>query len=403
MKKLTWILGSLVAFSAQAMESPKKALAASSASAAAAAAAAVTFQSPVKTTPFFTSAETDGGFKIVLQSLEKTGPGDTIVVDQFIMTDVRLTNLLIKKHRQGVKISVNGCGSSRLSQRQIARLKQAGIDVFVFNSEGIKIPNPHNHFPVKYHKKSIAWTYIDPKTDEKEYRVWSGGRNLSYMSAGQENKETNEEAMIYHRDDKETFESQVQAHERARKRKPEDTLSGTQVLSHTPKKPRTLQSDQHDICASIAERIRHTEAGDTLMLSIFAINHPDILHTCLESAQKGALRLLITDRYSFRTQESVDFLKKLAQLGVNVRVFNPTGEQRCGRFPVINHEKMFIRKKADGSTLTGIGSTNFTASNNRDISDWSFNPDKEFALRCIEHMSELEKKSVPLAEYTALQ
>lgn len=399
MKKLLYLLSALTAFSLQAMESPKRTALAPSAAAAAAAA----FQSPVKTTPYFTSKETDGGFNIVLQSLEKTAPGDKIVVDQFIMTDARLTTMLIKKHREGIEISVNGCGSSRYSSRQISLLKQAGIDVFVFNSAGIKILNPHSHFPVKFHKKSVAWTYTNPSTGKKEYRVWAGGRNLTYMASGQENKEANEEAMVYHRDDQATFSSQVGAHERARKRKPGDELSGTHVLLGTPKKPRTLQSDQHDICASIAERIQNTDVGDTLMLSIFAINHPDIMRTCLQSAQKGALRVLITDPYTFRTKESIDFLQKLAQLGVNVRVFNPTGEKRCGRFPVINHEKMFIRKKADGSTLTGIGSTNFTVSNNADISDWTFNPDADFAQRCMEHMSELETKSVSLLEYQAAQ
>ncbi len=387
MKKLIYILYAFTAFSLQAMEPSRGAPAAP-------------FQSPTKTTPYFTNSENDGGLKIALQSLEKTAPGDVIAVDAFIVTDSRLTTLLIKKHNEGVKISVNACGSARWSKGQIERLKAAGIDVFVFN-ESRDMLNPHSNFPVKLHKKSIAWSYTNPTTGQKEYRVWSGGRNLTYMATAHEDKEANEETMVYHRDDKEIYSSQLQAHERTRKRKPGDNTSVRHVVKTTPKKSRTFQSDQHDICASVAERIHNTDSDDSLIMSIFAISHPEIIRACLESAKKGVLKLLITDPYTLKNKESREFLQTLAQQHrVDVRIFNPTGEKKCGRFSIINHEKMFVRKKADGSTLTGIGSTNFTPSNNADITDWTFHPeDQHFAQLCIEHMQELAKKSVSFQEY----
>lgn len=393
MKKLIYALCALAAFSLQAMEPSKRT------PLAPIAAPQLPFQSPTKTTPYFTNSENDGGLKIALQSLEKTAPGDVIAVDAFIVTDSRLTTLLIKKHKEGVKISVNACGSARWSKGQIERLKAAGIDVFVFN-ESRDMLNPHSNFPVKLHKKSIAWTYTNPETGEKEHRVWSGGRNLTYMATAHEDKETNEETMVYYCDDQETFASQLQAHERTRKRKPGDT-SVRHVVKATPKKSRTFQSDQHDICASVAERIHNTDADDSLMMSIFAISHPEIIRACLESAKKGALKLLITDPYTLKNKESMEFLQTLAQQHcVDVRIFNPTGEKKCGRFSIINHEKMFVRRKADGSTLTGLGSTNFTASNNADITDWTFHPDDQhFAQQCIDHMQELAKKSVSFQEY----
>ena len=386
MRKIFYTICLLASFSLQAMEASKKV-------------ALPSFQSPKKATPYFTNQENDGGFKIALQSLEKTGPGDEIIVDQFIMTDDRLPTMLIKKHTQGVKISVNVCGGSSWSNKTIESLKAAGIDVFVFNDKTKKTPNPFNNFPLKLHKKSIIWTYLN-QSSKKIFRAWDGGRNLSYMaSAAHKDKETNQEAMIYHSgDDAQTiFESQKDSHLKLRKTK-RDTWAGAQVLKGTPEKMRKLQSHEFDICSSIAKRIENIASGDLLYMSIFAINHPKIMNACRNAAKTGSFKLLITDHYTLKKDESVVFLKELQKMGVDVRIFNHDGSKKCANRSIINHEKMFVRQKADGSMLTGIGSTNFTSSNNADITDFNLNNDQDFGYKCIKHINDLKDQSSPLED-----
>ena len=359
----------------------------------------VKFTSPAQDKIFFPNTENDGGMDIVLQSLEKTTPKDEIILESFILTDDRITKLLIKKQKQGVKLSIAICGSARHISNQMEKLEKAGVTFTIYN-EDRNILNDVTNFPQRLHTKCFAWTYTDPKTGKKEYRVFDGSRNFTFMTRSLEDKNTNNEIMVYNVD-QETFESIKNAHQRRleNSKAPGKRRTSTPLgpVAPTPKRKKITHSDQENICADIAQRIANTDKA--LYMCIFGINDPGIIKACKQVAQKGFFKILVTDRYSLQKDEIKEFLEELVKLGTKVGIFNADGKDRCGRWSTINHPKSFLREQANNSLLVGIGSVNFTASNNHDENNWMYFPNNhQMTQEYLTHINKILTQSTTLKE-----
>lgn len=373
------------------------------------------FESPKKTQLFFSNPENDGGFAYVKESLKKVGPGDTIFADLFVMTDPEITRIIAERKKAGAHVSINLCQTLlRISQKSMNPLQKAEVNVNIFNPQGTarkSLTDPSKSLPQTLHKKTIGWTYTDPITGQIAYRLFYGSRNPTYMAQSSNDKFSNEELTVYEVNQESFAQAQAthakigllckeqQVSDDDEPTTPKKMLmdySSKSPLKITPIKPMALETTETNICTSIAERIAKT-TGE-IYLSMYALNDPTVMRACLTTAQRKLFKMLLVDQVSLKKPEQLEFLQKLSSYGVAVYVFNPDKAKRCGRCPVQNHEKAFVRFQNDGSSLVGVGETNLTIANNNDICGWRLYPNNmEMAQELLQHFTDIaQEKFVPL-------
>ncbi|MEX0940146.1 MAG: hypothetical protein WDZ41_02210 [Candidatus Babeliales bacterium] len=358
------------------------------------------FTSPDKTTIFFTNHENDGGMLYVLKSLEKTSEGDLIFMHDFYLTDTRLKKLLMKKKSEGVVVKI--ILNQPTNKSTPTEMKELGITLF-------NGPLTTENKKQQLHTKNIGWTYFDQAKEERQFRFYNGSRNFTYAShqPGYYDKNANKEAMIYHID-QDTFEQHLETHNkieniaRSQKnavktpKKDSVDLVNKFTLDVTPEKSTSISSLDYDITTSVAQRL---DKKADYWINLYAINDENMKNKIKDLAEKGFLNHLQIDGHNLRNEATQDFLLMLQdKYNIPIYVYNPDQKLKCGRFPVANHIKAFVRREPNNKWLLGVGSANFTNENNLDINDWGFYPEEALSKNTLRAFEEIKHDSVLLNE-----
>jgi hypothetical protein len=377
--------------------------------------------SPAKPTAFFSNIHNDGGFAIAKKSIQKAQKGDHIFADLFCLTDKEFIKILAQKKKEGVTVSLNLSASMKWLAKNALHQIDNNDDksITFYNQESVLKKNTsiYNNrlLPEALHTKTIGWTYQDPENGP-QYRLFHGSRNPSYMAQSFLKKPANKELSVYEVD-QETYQQALIRHNLLKKNginlaleqqilinQQENIVNfnNNPSLKTTPIKKTTLQSYQHNIAQTVAERIANTD--QKIWIALYAFNDPLVQKSIEKVAQEQKLKLLLIDQGCLKNKENQLFLENLPE-NAPVYVFNIKKDEKVGNKPTQMHIKCFVREEKSGGHLVGFGSANPTISNNSDINDWTLVPkeenNKELAQDIIEGLEAIKKESTPLKDALA--
>lgn len=329
------------------------------------------FDSPQKAITLLHSSQSrDCGVDVVKNSLNKLKNGDSIIFHQFRLRKIDEINLLRKKAKEGVDVQIIIGPDDKPSIDNARNCTKDGISAYVYNYDKKTANGP---FAKIFHCKTAIWKFL--KDGKEQYRTWSGSRNSTNQAA------ENNEVMVYDKSP-ETFNQALGAHNWIKKFCFQLTANGEippvvkgklpvgDRIIATPQKNLRITSLTDNICGTITKRIQN--ANNELSAVLYTIDNKEAQDAFLDRAKDGKLKVFIIDGQATKKNDTNIFLAKLAQHGVNVRVFNPDGSQKFHSYPLINHAKLILRTQQNGKTLLATGSANLTDHNNNDINHFSF-------------------------------
>jgi phosphatidylserine/phosphatidylglycerophosphate/cardiolipin synthase-like enzyme len=338
-------------------------------------------KSPKKPLTIF-GKEEEYGLKIAYQSLATMKPGDRVLLHAFSLRNEELTKTLSTKAKEGVSVEVIVDGKDPKNIELGMQVVKAGGKVWKYVDKQNEAKQ--DKYRKQLHKKALSWVKnkvgTNPESGQPEnqivYRTIDGSANFTHKVAA------NQELSIYDTT-KAAFENLQADHEELKKMttplhqnpdpiSPIKTNSApSSVIAESPQKSSSyLSSLRHNLAATLLERLKKEDhKSRMLMYSLDETAEESILAAC----KNGRLTHICVNYIVY--EKNKDFLKKCADYGTKVAVFNHDRSKKFFNMPVDLHAKGLVRS----DDLVVVSSGNLTVKNNNDINSMSMHKDEQLA------------------------